>query len=963
LALKRDAADGAVDSWIETLSARNGNGAPARAAKDHVRYAIDVREHYYVPAFRLSAFAVTGLRTGDPGATRAVELRTLAQGTGKHLVPLDRIIGRLVNASGLIGGLQAVSPTILGTLMDLLMQTDRLHWRSVHEPALRRESMPNSSVVWRIDEDGRQRPHLDGHPRSILLPVAPLWYVDPARGTAGPAGVEMDPEVAAAIASAPSLTAEQARRAQVALRGIFASAGTEGPQADIGAKIVDADPVPLLFLEKRDGVATAELTFLYGDIAVHANDATSEFRSLQHGETIVRSRRKLFEADALERLSAVGFAPLLGSGQSRLRMPEPEEDRWINFLSEAAPRLRLDGWRIDEDPEFPYVLLEPDDEWDADLTQAEARWFELDLGIDVQGTRIPLLPILVDVLAAGGPAPDAQFVVARLPNGGHVALPADRIARLLATLGDLFDDPSAFTDDGKVRVPSVRAAELAALEATLSVNWDNVRPLRDLFEALQKVEDRPIELPANFHAVLRPYQRDGVAWLQALREHGFGGVLADDMGLGKTVQLLAHVAIEKAAGRLSAPVLVVAPTSVVPNWRSEIARFTPELKVVSLTGADRLDRLPAIDDADIVLTSFALLPRDAEHLLERRWSIAVLDEAQNIKNPRAKAAMASRSLHAEQCIALTGTPIENHLEELWSIYAFAVPGLLSDRSRFARLFRTPIEKKDDSVRRTALAVRIRPFLLRRTKERVASELPEKTEVVQRVELAGEQRDLYETIRLAMHKRVRDEVGRRGLARSRIVVLDALLKLRQVCCDPRLLKLPAAAGVTESAKLEALLEMLESLIEDGRRVLLFSQFTSMLDLIKPELHTRNLPFVELRGETRDRETPVNRFQAKEVPLFLISLKAGGTGLNLTAADTVIHYDPWWNPAVERQATDRAHRIGQTQHVFVYKFIAEGTVEERILEMQERKGALAESLFDETAAAPLRLEMSDLESLFS
>jgi len=231
-----------------------------------------------------------------------------------------------------------------------------------------------------------------------------------------------------------------------------------------------------------------------------------------------------------------------------------------------------------------------------------------------------------------------------------------------------------------------------------------------------------------------------------------------------------------------------------------------------------------------------------------------------------------------------------------------------------------------------------------------------------VELAGEQRDLYETIRLAMHKRVRDEVGRRGLARSRIVVLDALLKLRQVCCDPRLLKLQAAAGVRESAKLEALLEMLESLLEDGRRVLLFSQFTSMLDLIVPELHARNIPFVELRGETRDRETPVNRFQAKDVPLFLISLKAGGTGLNLTAADTVIHYDPWWNPAVERQATDRAHRIGQTQHVFVYKFIAEGTVEERILELQERKGQLAETLFDETAAAPLRLEMSDIERLF-
>jgi len=927
-----------------------------------VRYAIDVREHFYVPAFRLHAFAVAALKGGDAGTARALELRMLAQSTGKHLTPADRVIGRLVAASGLLGGLHGVSPTILGTLMDLLMQTGRLHWRTVHEPALRREALPNASVAWRIDDDGRQRPHLEGHPRSVLLPVAPLWYVDPARGTAGPAGVDMDADVAAAIAAAPSLTADQARRAQVALRSIFAAAGTEGPQADVGARIVDADPVPMLFLSTRDGVPVAELTFLYGDIAIGPNDGTAEFRSVQHGETIVRARRRPFETAALERLAAIGMLQLTGTVETLFRMPEPEEARWIGFLSDASPKLVAEGWRIDEDPEFPYILLEPDDEWDADLTSAEARWFELDLGIDVQGKRVPLLPILVEVLAAGGPAADVPFVVARIPGGGHVALPADRIARLIATLGDLFEDPNALSEDGKLRVPNVRAAELAALEQTLAVRWGEVRPLRALFEALQHVETRPIELPSGFHAILRPYQRDGVAWLQALREHGFGGVLADDMGLGKTVQMLAHISIEKAAGRLTAPVLVVAPTSVVPNWRAEIARFTPDMRVVTLTGGDRLDRLPDVDEADIVLTSYALLPRDAEHLLERMWSIAVLDEAQNVKNPRAKAAMASRSLRAQQCVALTGTPIENHLEELWSIYAFAVPGLLSERSRFARLFRTPIEKKDDVVRRQALATRIRPFLLRRTKERVASELPEKTEVVQRVELAGEQRDLYETIRLAMHKRVRDEVGRRGLARSRIVVLDALLKLRQVCCDPRLLKLQAAAGVRESAKLEALLEMLESLLEDGRRVLLFSQFTSMLDLIVPELHARNIPFVELRGETRDRETPVNRFQAKDVPLFLISLKAGGTGLNLTAADTVIHYDPWWNPAVERQATDRAHRIGQTQHVFVYKFIAEGTVEERILELQERKGQLAETLFDETAAAPLRLEMSDIERLF-
>jgi SNF2 family DNA or RNA helicase len=357
------------------------------------------------------------------------------------------------------------------------------------------------------------------------------------------------------------------------------------------------------------------------------------------------------------------------------------------------------------------------------------------------------------------------------------------------------------------------------------------------------------------------------------------------------------------------------------------------------------------------------LLRDIEALIVFEWSIAVLDEAQAIKNPRSKVALAASRLHAAQRLALTGTPIENHLEELWSIFTYAVPGLLPERSRFTRLFRTPIEKHGNADRRAALGARIAPFLLRRTKEGVAQELPEKTEIVQRVPLIGRQRDLYETIRLTMHKRVRDEVERRGLARSRIVVLDALLKLRQVCCDPRLLKLDAAAGIHESQKLDALLEMLESLLDDGRRILLFSQFTSMLDLIVPELGKRNIPFVELRGDTRDRETPVARFQNLEVPLFLISLRAGGTGLNLTAADTVIHYDPWWNPAVERQATDRAHRIGQDQHVFVYKLIAEDSVEERILELQERKAALAATLFDEAAGPTVDLDLADIDRLFA
>jgi superfamily II DNA or RNA helicase len=706
----------------------------------------------------------------------------------------------------------------------------------------------------------------------------------------------------------------------------------------------ELDPIPVLRLGKGP---SAELLFDYDGQLVRPDNA--------------RPLHLPFERYCIERLRKFGLA-------------YADRDRWLHFSNETLPQLREDGWRIEIDPAFPYRIVAAGDDWRAEVYDgASSQWFELELGVDVEGKRVSLLPLLIDALRRSGLDLSADAaalarlgkpLLGKLPNGAYVALAPERVARVLSTLAGLFGDDGTPRGE-RARIPMLRAAALRQAQddrsgpqgaprqaegdnndSGLTFQWAQAQSVRALFDDINSSAQRPIALPTTFVGTLRPYQRDGVAWLQALRAHGLGGILADDMGLGKTVQMLAHIAIEHAAGRLAHPVLVIAPTSVVPNWRAEIARF-----------------LPTLPPEAIELSSYALLARDPEPLVAREWSIVVLDEAQFIKNPRTKAAVGARRLRAQQTIAMSGTPIENHLEELWSIYAFAVPGLLPERARFARFFRMPIERRADVDRRRALAARVRPFLMRRTKERVAQELPEKTAIVQRVELSGAQRDLYETIRLAMHLRVREEIDRRGLERSRIIVLDALLKLRQVCCDPRLLKLPAAAVVKESHKLDALLEMLDSLLADGRRVLLFSQFTSMLDIIQRELTKRHMPYVELRGSTKDRQTPVARFQSGEVPLFLISLKAGGTGLNLTAADTVIHYDPWWNPAVERQATDRAHRIGQQQHVFVYSMIAQDTVEERILELQERKGALAASLFDDSANEKLELNAAELERLFS
>jgi SNF2 family DNA or RNA helicase len=402
---------------------------------------------------------------------------------------------------------------------------------------------------------------------------------------------------------------------------------------------------------------------------------------------------------------------------------------------------------------------------------------------------------------------------------------------------------------------------------------------------------------------------------------------------------------------------------VLPNWQAEAERFAPELSVLPLRGLDRRQLFDQIPSHDLVLTTYPLIARDHEVLLAQEFHAAILDEAQAIKNPKATVSGLAHRLKARHRLALTGTPLENNLGEVWSLFEFLSPGLLGDESTFRRTFRTPIEKHGDRAAQAFLSRRLKPFMLRRTKEEVATELPPKTEIVEHVRLEGAQRDLYETVRSLMHAKVRAEIDRKGLARSHIVFLDALLKLRQICCDPRLLKLPQARKVKGSAKLERLTEMLPELIAEGRRVLLFSQFTSMLALIQEELAKLKIPYVTLTGDTTDRATPVREFQSGKVPLFLLSLKAGGTGLNLTAADTVIHYDPWWNPAVENQATDRAHRIGQDKPVFVYKLIVEEGIEAAIEQLKARKAALAEALFDGASKTPLDLNEADISALFA
>jgi len=665
-----------------------------------------------------------------------------------------------------------------------------------------------------------------------------------------------------------------------------------------------------------------------------------------------------------------------------------DADYWLDFQVNEIPKLRAQGWCIEYD-NFRYQLVEASS-WYCDVDHLEQQdWFSIGLGVEIDGRRIDLLPTLVAFLRNFPRGlPDAKeifgknFIVSLVDeqmdeqddqqDGERLlSLPAQRILPLLETLLEMINS-KALDDDGQnLRLSRVQLARLTALdhdEDGPRLQWQGDGDIQQLAQRLRELDGIPeVRPPEGLMATLRPYQQQGLNWLQFLREYRLAGILADDMGLGKTVQALAHMLLEKEQGRADCPSLVIAPTSLMFNWRREVERFTPQLKVLVLHGPQRHEHFADIINYDLILTTYPLLSRDKKHLLAHTYHLLILDEAQVIKNPKAQASRVVREVTARHRLCLTGTPLENHLGELWSLFDFLLPDLLGNSKQFSQFFRSPIEKHGSETTAERLSRRIRPFLLRRSKQQVAAELPPKTEIIQTVVLEGKQRELYETVRLAMHRRVREEIERQGMGRSHIVVLDALLKLRQVCCDPRLVKIGSlsqdkAQKVTQSAKLAMLMELLPEMVEEGRRILIFSQFTTMLGLIEDELKNANLDYVKLTGQTRDREKPVQQFQDGKVPLFLISLKAGGVGLNLTRADTVIHYDPWWNPAVERQATDRAHRIGQQQAVFVYKLICEGTLEEKIHAMQQRKQALADSLFRHGDNNEPQWNEQDLQALF-
>jgi len=714
---------------------------------------------------------------------------------------------------------------------------------------------------------------------------------------------------------------------------------------------VPANYNPKLFLDEEGSLLTLQIQNVYetehGEISLPGPNPDLQTGSYQYeGKAFLIMRDQQKESQLTQQLQELNFQ----ARNNAIWFLEPEEA--IAFLLDAYAKL-VETYRIYGEKNLtrykvrlaqPVIVAKIE-------SKEEDKWFHLDLSVEYDDQRVPIEKIW-KAWTSG-----KRYV--QLKDGSYTSLPESWLEKLSHKLRALGYDPEKPPQQQfkQFEAPILEKLLDDLPDVTTDSFWNRLRANLHNFSEVKQIAP-----PAGLNATLRGYQIQGMSYLNFLREYGFGGILADEMGLGKTIQTLSFIQHMVDTGH-DGPNLIVVPTSVLPNWDREAEKFVPGLTRLIIYGTRREGMFKMINESHLIVTTYALLRRDLEELQKYEFNSIILDEAQNIKNPNTITARSVRKLASKLRLCLSGTPIENNLFELWSLFEFLMPGFLGSQHSFQRGIVKPI-KDGDQETLDYLRTRVKPFILRRTKSEVAKDLPPKVESVYYCALADGQLELYAALAKKLKEQVLQNVDEKGLAKSQMSILDALLKLRQICCHPRLLKLdmPGVNTNLPSGKFDAFKDMITDIIEEGHKVLVFSQFVQMLHIIRSWLMISNLPFTYLDGSSKDRIEQVDRFNNDpSIPIFLISLKAGGTGLNLTSADYVIHYDPWWNPAVENQATDRTHRIGQTRQVFAYKMICQNTVEEKILKLQEMKKGVAESIIPGQEAWK-SLTREDLESLF-
>ncbi len=678
-----------------------------------------------------------------------------------------------------------------------------------------------------------------------------------------------------------------------------------------------------------------EVKFKYEDELVPASSTQVKF--------LVRERRVTFdrdyvlEKDAYLELYALGLMePVTGALQERENLNLTVHKKHLPGL---IPLLLKRNWHVEAEGK----IYRQSSSSNVNVRSA-TDWFEV-TGEVKFGQQNASMPQLLRSLKQGKNT-------VTLDDGSVGILPEAWLKKYanIISWGDVQKDQVVF-DRQQVLLLDVLLADQADVD--IDAEFERYRQQLAAFDGI-----KPLDPPQGFKGVLRDYQAEGLGWLVFLNELGFGGCLADDMGLGKTVQVLALLALEKSKSKCK-PSLIVVPRSLVFNWVLEVGKFSPDLSVLEFTEADRGEASEHFNSYDIILTTYGILRRDIHSLKDFEFNYVILDEAQAIKNSASMASKAVRILKADNRLVVTGTPIENHIDDLWSLFDFLNPGMLGKLHAYKALQRIGHE---DIRSREAVAKALRPFILRRTKNQVAKDLPEKTELTIFCEMKPPQKKLYEELKLHYQASLLKKTDAEGLSRSKIQILEALLRLRQAACHPALID--DARRDEASAKLDCLWETMTEVLEEGHKVLVFSQFTSFLSILRQQLDADKTPYLYLDGRTRNRQKQVDLFQNDDnFQLFLISLKAGGVGLNLTAADYVFLLDPWWNPAVEAQAIDRAHRIGQTRNVFAYRLICRGTVEEKVMKLQRNKTKLAESIITADNSLVKEMSQDDLAFLLS
>ena len=727
-----------------------------------------------------------------------------------------------------------------------------------------------------------------------------------------------------------------------------------------------ADNISKLMLEERppinivtmgidyDQSLKASLEFEYDGVVVPYSKTTAEkapyITIKKQGEDLVYwiKRNLKHEQEAYQMLLACKFVPMQ---TNNLALEKENAIDFYNYYIKQAG----EGWKFVEKDDMTFFKL-MDNPFrlcaKIDFSEEAEDSFEIFL-YGQAGEEIINFDEVYETIQSGEK-------YSRIRSLGFVEYPAQDIYSIMRAFNsfDVYRN-----NENKFIVKTYRAGLINELknlnvELVLSEEFENFWKQMSNFSTSED-----LKLPEGIHAEFREYQTKGFGWLWFMYEYGLNGILADDMGLGKTLQALAVIQKAKEEDGPS-PTLVICPTTVVFNWESEIQKFAPTLTTLKLSGVDRKEFFKEIPNYDVVITSYALIRRDINKLKEYNFRYVILDESQNIKNAMSQTAQAVKKLQASHKLALSGTPIENKLEELWSVFDFLMPGFLFSMSEFNYRYVNPIMERQDKTVEKRLKLQIYPFILRRMKRDVAKDLPDKVENIAYCELTDEQRDFYLQVLDSTKEELFKSIEQNGLEKSRLSIFSALLRLRQICCHPRLYDKNNVKNIMKSGKFEKLKGMLEEIIDEGHRILLFSQFVDMLDIIKAWLEREGIPYEYLTGKTKDRQGAVERFNSTpSIPIFLISLKAGGTGLNLTGADYVIHYDPWWNPAVEDQATDRAYRIGQTKKVFVYRLITKNTVEEKIQKLKTVKRNLVDSVISVDRNIVKSLTMDDIKEIFS